>query len=77
MAVVAITRDEHTAAALRHEAARCRDSGAAHWCGQVLTWPRMALRAGGGRVWLAKACPNLSARSRPSWGRQVSSEVVP
>jgi transposase len=29
MAAVAITRDEHTAAALRQEAARCRDSDAA------------------------------------------------
>ncbi len=29
MAAVAITRDEHTAAELRHEAARCPDSGAA------------------------------------------------
>ena len=29
MAAVAITRDEHTATELRHEAARCRDSDAA------------------------------------------------
>ena len=65
MASVAITRDEHTAASLRQESARCRDSNAAR---RMLA---LALvKEGHPRAEAARLCGIVEPSSSPGTGRR-------